>query len=600
MGNMSERLGNELAVNGLVDSRRAAELLGISVNTFKVWASRSQSVKSGVAAEMPKPVATMHGRVYLLEDIEKFGRKIAMSARAPRTAEREAGRYFTPDLAADCMTRWAVRAEGDVILEPSVGDGQFALAVQRYGRSRGWKKLVLHACELDSDVAAKAVASGAVDSSYLHVGDFLGNVALPKVDVVIGNPPFVRVRELDAVLKANALSASKRAMGVQMDKSGSVWMSFVAKATSLLKEGGRLAFVLPLDFTYVRYARPLWQYLSKMFGTLSVLRVKQRVFSDILQNVLILFADRKGGATDTIRFIARDALSDDFDVDGAPNVAVSVADVVAGERVFQRALLSRDTLGVLNELTSHSTAADKRVKFSIGYVSGNKSYFHPSSAQQELYGLPDVSLLPTVESSRQLFGAGVGTSSIPVTAKLWAPKAELTESERRYVAYGERQGVDMAYKCRIRSPWYRVPGVRSPDVLLTAFSDRPRLYLNDASWVASNSVLCGYLRKGESALRLLASWYTPLTLLTSELQIHSLGGGVMIAVPREADSVRILTEKSSGELNYSGLDSALRSNDVLSAYRTGEPAIIDLVGTEGLELVYAGVSELEAWRKSQS
>ncbi len=168
---MSEQLRAELAVNGLVDSRRAADLLGVSINTFKVWASRSQTVKSGIAADMPKPVATMHGRVYQLADIEEFGRKLAMSARAPRTAERQAGRYFTPDVAADCMTRWAVRSDRDVILEPSVGDGQFALAVKRYGQSRGWKNLVLHACELDSGVAAKAVAAGAVDSDYLRGAD---------------------------------------------------------------------------------------------------------------------------------------------------------------------------------------------------------------------------------------------------------------------------------------------------------------------------------------------------------------------------------------------------------------------------------------------
>ena len=65
---MSERIGSEVAVNGLVDSQRAAELLGISVNTFKVWASRSRSAKTGIAADMPKSVATMHGRVYLLEN----------------------------------------------------------------------------------------------------------------------------------------------------------------------------------------------------------------------------------------------------------------------------------------------------------------------------------------------------------------------------------------------------------------------------------------------------------------------------------------------------------------------------------------------------
>lgn len=598
--NMSESDPSELAVNGLVDSRRAAALLGVSVNTFKVWASRAKRARSGIAAAMPLPVATMHGSVYLVEDIEEFGRQIALSARSPRSVERATGRYFTPNLAADFMAKWAVRSADDVVLEPSVGDGQFALAIQRYAASLGWPDIALHACELDSQTAAQSVKSGAVNPSLLHVGDFLAKRDIPQVDAVIGNPPYVRVRELEPRLRNSALRASYEAMGTEMDNAGSAWMPFVAKATDILRPGGRLAFVLPLDFTYVRYARPLWAYLANSFGHLTVMRFRERVFPDILQNVLILLADERGSATKTIEFIARDTLENLLSGESTMGVQVPVSEIVAGKRTFQLALLPTATREALDALESHASPAVARVKFGVGYVSGNKAFFHPSPETQKQFRLPALSLTPTVESSRQLSGAGLGTSSISPTARLWLPGDSLTASERRYVNHGEELGVDMAYKCRIRQPWYRVPGARRPDVILTAFSDRPRLHLNDAEWVVSNSVLGGYVARGESARGVLSSWYSPLTLLSTELQIHSLGGGVMIAVPREADAVQILNADSTASFDLDSLDAALRANDTQAAYSVGETSIARLIGRGGLESLYEGTDVLMRWRKAQS
>lgn len=596
---MGDTNSSNLSINGLVDTRRAATLLGVSVNTFKVWATRAKQAKSGIAASMPPPVATMHGKVYRVEDIEEFGRQIALSSRTPRTTERATGRYFTPNLAAEFMARWAVRTPEDTVLEPSVGDGQFATAVQRYAASRGWPEILLHACELDPRTAEQAVKTGAINPTYLHVGDFLAFQDPVKVNAVIGNPPYVRIRELEARLRSSALHASREAMGVEMDSAGSAWMPFVAKATTLLQPGGRLAFVLPLDFTYVRYARPLWKFLASRFGHLTVLRSQERLFPDILQNVLILLADEHGGSTESIDFIARDSIKALLESTSQMSVKIPVTDIVEGKRTFQSALLPSLTLETLALLHSHSTPAANRMKFGIGYVSGNKSFFHPTYEEQRRFHLPTQSLVPTVESSRQLSGAGLGTSSLFPAAHLWLPGENLTAAELHYVRHGESLGVDMAYKCRIRTPWYRVPGVRTPDVILTTFSDRPRLHLNDAKWAVSNSVLGGYIRSGEDPQSILSSWYSPLTLLSIELEIHSLGGGVLVAVPREADKVQILNHAAITPINLTTLDLALRSNDTQAAYSAGEQSIIKLAGKEGLDSLYEGADVLTRWRKAR-
>lgn len=589
-------------VNGLVDARRAAAILGIPQSTFRAWASRSQHATGGIPAAMPKPVATMNGKVYRAEDIHNFGRQLAQLSRPVRTIQRDRGAYFTPSEAARMMVRWCLRSNAQSVLEPSLGEGQFARAIKDYAQDRGWDRVTIHACELDPETADTAIRSEAIAPENLHIGDFNAQYNLSLVDAVIGNPPYVRIRDLDGSLRENALEAAHKAMGQAMENSGSAWMPFVAKSATHLKTGGRMAFVLPLDFTYVRYARPLWKFLGENFGQLNVTRFQERVFPNILQNVLILFASDKGSHTDTVTFAAFSSLAEVpnnywTEPTGRP---LQLSKIIDGEREFQKALLPRHTIHVLDELSQHTMRADEKVKFNIGYVSGNKKFFHPSAAIAEEFDLPASSLFPTVSSSRQLSGQDIGTSTMGPTERVWVPQGALSSGERRYIEFGESTGVDMAYKCRIRRPWYVIPGLRTPDVLMTTFSDVPRIYLNDGHWFASNSTLCGYARPGVTAEEFIGNWYTPFTLLSLELQIHSLGGGVMIAVPREADSVEILPARPSVPDITHRLNAALKSNDPLAPYDVGSEVVRKLVGEEGLSSVREAAELLMRWRKSAS
>lgn len=45
---------------------------------------------------------------------------------------------------------------------------------------------------------------------------------------------------------------------------------------------------------------------------------------------------------------------------------------------------------------------------------------------------------------------------------LFYPHADPSEAAQAYVASGEAGGVQKAYKCRVRTPWWRVPIARKP------------------------------------------------------------------------------------------------------------------------------------------
>jgi hypothetical protein len=122
--------------------------------------------------------------------------------------------------------------------------------------------------------------------------------------------------------------------------------------------------------------------------------------------------------------------------------------------------------------------------------------------------------------------------------------------------------------------------------------------VNDAGTYASNSLLCGYLRDGADAARVAASWYTSLTLLECELRIHSLGGGVLIIIPGEADKVRL--PSAGGTAHLAEVDVALRTGDIASAYSVGDRHVLragaGLSGAE-VELLREGVHQLRRWRE---
>lgn len=494
------------------------------------------------------------------------------------------------------MASWIVRRSGETYLEPSLGDGAFVEAVAEVTAGRGMSRPTWVAAELDADAARTAVARGVIRSDELHVSDFFELRSRP-VDAVIANPPYVRLRHLDPAARLLALDSAARHLGTTMAPSGSVWMPFVLHMTSFLKLGGRMALVLPLDFTYVTYAQPLWEYLGKRFESLRVIRIRERVFPKINQDVLLLLADGHGGKTEIVDHEAYETVEDMIRGRGAVGGQVEISKVVRGERAFQSALLSRDLLEVLDLARSahQIQRASDYVRFRIGYVAGDKRYFHPDDETIRSYDIPSGSLTPSLTNARKLRGHGLRTSSMPteVADQLWLPDGSLTPGESRYVRRGEIDGVSVGYKAAMRTPWYRVPGVNSPDAIVTVFSERPLLVINDAGWTASNSLLCAYVEHG-TIEQFAAAWYNPLTLLSIGLQVHSLGGGVVVMVPNEAASVEVLRSDLAGTTG--AINDALCAGNLEAAYEVGAGAIIQHLGLDALRLIQEGTQTLARWR----
>ena len=75
----------------------------------------------------------------------------------------------------------------------------------------------------------------------------------------------------------------------------------------------------------------------------------------------------------------------------------------------------------------------------------------------------------------------------------------ISKAASKYISDGEERGVHEAYKCRVRTPWWRVPRVGVPDLFFTYMNrDTPRLISNKARVPYLNSIHGVFLKKKAS------------------------------------------------------------------------------------------------------
>jgi adenine-specific DNA methylase len=116
---------------------------------------------------------------------------------------------------------------------------------------------------------------------------------------------------------------------------------------------------------------------------------------------------------------------------------------------------------------------------------------------------------------------------------------------RKYLEMGLKQKLHTRFKCRTRSPWYKVPSVYSaPIAMLKRANHYPRLVLNSAdAYTTDTAYRIRPLKSNPASLVL--SFVNSLTCLTAEMEGRHYGGGVLELVPSEIERLLIPTIKAT-------------------------------------------------------
>ncbi len=393
--------------------------------------------------------------------------------------------------------------------------------------------------------------------------------------------------------------------------SASFAASAVKTQAKFLRPQGRMGLVLPAELMTVNYAAEVRRFLLERFARVRLVLFEERVFPGVLEEVVLLMAEGRGP---TDHFELRQARSlADLGVAEPRTSTWSPTDL---DGKWLPALIPAEAAERYKEVTgggNFSTLLDWG-DTSLGMVTGNNRYFTLTVEEAQELGLREQELLrissPGSQHLRGLSFTDAAWREMADQGKrslLFYPDPKpdsLSEAARRYVGLGESRGVHNAYKCRVRKPWWRVPGKRVPDLFLTYMNhDTPRLCGNEARVPHLNSVHGVTLRPD---LRHLGTQLLPVaslnsvTLLGAELVGRAYGGGMLKLEPKEADRLPLPSPELAREAAQRlrnirpQLASFLRSGKIEGAVRIVDRALL----VETLGLRYSEIRLLREARDS--
>lgn len=464
------------------------------------------------------------------------------------SARKLRGAFFTPSAVCDHLVRWAVRSSEDLVLEPSCGEAAFLLAATERLRDLGRHEPIVEGVELHgpSAAAAERLLRAAGARPRIRAADFFAEPAQPLFDVVIGNPPYVRYQDFRGADRETALAAAAGA-GVRLTRLASSWAAFTVHSTRFLRPGGRLALVLPAELLTVNYAADIRRYLLDRFRHIRLVMFKERIFPGVLEEVVLLLAEGSGPA-DSCEVVQFD---DTAALRGSGGTATRWAPFDSSAK-WTPALLPATGLRSYQAASTHermSALRDGWGETTLGMVTGNNSFFALTPSRAAELGLADDDTIrispPGSRHLRSLALSGrdwrqLGEGSPTL---LFRPGGDPSPAAQAYIGRGERDGAHLAYKCRVRTPWWRVPLVEPADLMLTCMNaGAPQLAANEAGVHHLNSVHGIYLRAGRTILGrelLPIAALNSVTLLGAELLGRTYGGGILKVEPKEADRLPV-------------------------------------------------------------
>lgn len=478
-----------------------------------------------------------------------------MSTALPAEERKSLGAFYTDEAVVRFLVGWGLRAPARSVMDPSCGDGRFLAVAGEQGVGR------LVGCDLAAAAIRQTeerLGEGALRAE-IYCQDFFSLLpeSVAPVDLVVGNPPFIRYQLFNGETRQRGLRAALRA-GVKLTKLSSSWAPFVLHALQFLREGGDLAMVIPAEITQTRYGLATLRALLGHFSAVSLLAFESNLFRDAQQETCLLLASGRGGRCGEVRLLPLSSV-DDLEALSYAGTGAAIHKAVAvpvdeGKVVrFAEAFLTSAERRTWRQIRRHPEVVSLASLGTVtnGYVSGDNDFFHRTRQAAQEASLPATWLFPVARNSRSLTG-GLFFTPEDVAAQeergvahhLVVPQNDLFSAEpavlQRFTAEGERRGTARRFKCRSREPWWKVPGLTQAELLVTYMSGaQPRAAVNRARAFYANSLHGLRLRDGISAELLALALHSSLSLLSMEIEGRSYGGGILKLEPRELDRVLV-------------------------------------------------------------
>ncbi len=480
-----------------------------------------------------------------------------------RAERNRLGQFATPTRLADDILRYArtlIPLDEEVrFLDPAIGSGSFYSALRRQftgsdlGRCIGF--------EID-DVIVEVARDLWRDSTLsIHEADFISQrpptCEEQRATLVICNPPYVRHHHLESATKLQAREFVAAATGRRLSGLSGLYCYFMLRAHEWMADGALAGWLVPSEFLDVNYGRVVKEYLLEDVTLLRVHRFdpSDPQFDDALvSSAVVWFRKNKPPAEHSVVFSYGGSLP-------SPAVSQEVS-IEALRHEAKWTGLCSSIVSTPRGAGAHGPRLRDILNIKRGLATGRNDYFIVDEAKAIELRLPREFLQPILPSPRYLPEDEIQTDEAgePVLSRrLYLINCSLPEVEVatdfpalwEYFQTGVARGIDKAYLCLHRTPWY-AQEYRPPSPFLVTYMSRQRtdgsafrFIFNPSEATAANVYLMLYPKRrlAEAIANtpgLARETWLALKAITNETLIRNgrvYGGGLHKLEPKELANV---------------------------------------------------------------
>lgn len=375
--------------------------------------------------------------------------------------KKKLGQFLTPAPVARFMARWILKPkECQNILDPATGEGVFikrTLEISKNVRVDAFDidEYILSVCE-DSIEGLPGRAN-----VRLHCRDYMTGDWERKYDGVICNPPYMRFQDYEN--KDRIIKIVKDNLRIHLSGLTNLYTLFLLKSLSQLREGGRMAYIVPSEFLNANYGEHVKEYLlrEKSLRYVILFDFNSNPFDDAITTSCILLFDR-GSRHGSIDFVTIHGIDE---LDNVSNKIDKGASCQNHTKVpfsqIEPGIKWRAYYQQMNSHKYHNLIPLTRIgNVSRGIATGANDYFTFNRKKIDAYQIPEEALLPCITKSAHVSGLFFTKEDFAEIVRknrraflLDATRSQ-NENVRDYLKLGEEQGIQKKYLTSHRNPWY--------------------------------------------------------------------------------------------------------------------------------------------------
>lgn len=454
------------------------------------------------------------------------------------TNQKQTGSYYTPEYLAGFISKKVLSFFGDntaiSILEPSVGDGSF---ISQFAKNDSLK-IKLTALDINIKELKKALNKWSRENAVFNEIDFLNFESKTKFSAIIGNPPYIK----KSLLTAEQIATCKEIHSSEnlTEKSvKNIWTTFLVKSTTLLKDDGVLAFVLPSELLQVKFAEEIREYLKNQFQRIEIYTFNDLMFECKGQDTIVLIAYKEHN--DRGEFFTNIEFKEELENN---SYTLKNNNLLVDSNVkWTHHFLTADELNFLNGLKQKLKTVEYYTDSKPGIVTAANNFFIINKEVEKKYNLSKYTK-PIIQKGFFVNGSVVfddanildlEKANHPTRLLQLNNNDKLTKNLSKYLSIGAEQKVQERYKCRIRKNWYVIPNISTvPDALFfKRCHNYPKLLKNNSNALVTDSAYKVNMKDNWDLNSFIFSFYNSLTLVFAETNGRYYGGGVLELTPSE-------------------------------------------------------------------